>query len=194
MTNKNVPFWTTMKGRGSRIGLLRGCGRRCRPCIPVQPPVAVAVKPSFRSEIIIPATVAGLIVWGLSISGSPRGWTRCLTRRCATSRTSMRRCAAGCWGVIEVRLLAVVGGPTLDNADAAAFLAGFATMIEKVRRRRLNEGLIYGLVHWRRAVWRMSSVQSRDLHHAGRRHVIMQPLRPARPCRDRRWRSSPRDR
>jgi hypothetical protein len=50
----------------------------------------------------------------------------------------MWRCAAGCWGVIEVRLLAVVGGPTLDYADAAAFLAGFATMIEKVRRRRLQ--------------------------------------------------------
>jgi hypothetical protein len=40
--------------------------------------------------------------------------------------------------VIEVHLLAVGGGPTLDYADAAAFLAGFETMIEKVRRRRLQ--------------------------------------------------------
>jgi hypothetical protein len=29
-------------------------------CVPVQPPVGDAVKPSFRSKIIIPATVAGL--------------------------------------------------------------------------------------------------------------------------------------
>jgi glycerol dehydrogenase-like iron-containing ADH family enzyme len=37
-----------------------------------------------------------------------------------------------------VGLLAVGGGPTLDYADAAAFLAGFETVIEKVRRRRLQ--------------------------------------------------------
>ena len=41
-------------------------------------------------------------------------------------------------GLIEVKLLAVGGGPTLDYADAAEFLAGFETMIEKVRRRRLQ--------------------------------------------------------
>jgi len=40
--------------------------------------------------------------------------------------------------VIEVHLLAVGGGPTLDYADAAAFLAGFETMIEKARKRRLQ--------------------------------------------------------
>jgi hypothetical protein len=40
--------------------------------------------------------------------------------------------------LIEVRLLAVGGGPTLDFADATAFLAGFETIIEKVRRRRLQ--------------------------------------------------------
>ena len=40
--------------------------------------------------------------------------------------------------LIEVRLLAVGAGPTLDYADATAFLAGFETMIEKVRRRRLQ--------------------------------------------------------
>jgi hypothetical protein len=39
--------------------------------------------------------------------------------------------------LIEVRLLAVGAGPTLDYADAA-FLAGFDTTIEKVRRRRLQ--------------------------------------------------------
>jgi len=39
---------------------------------------------------------------------------------------------------IEVRLMCVGAGPTLDYADAAAFLAGFETMIEKVRRRFLQ--------------------------------------------------------
>ena len=40
--------------------------------------------------------------------------------------------------LIEVRLLAVGAGPSLDFADAAAFLAEFDVMIEKVRRRRLQ--------------------------------------------------------
>ena len=44
----------------------------------------------------------------------------------------------GVLDLIEVRLLAVGAGPTLDYADAASFLAGFETMIEKVRRRRLQ--------------------------------------------------------
>jgi hypothetical protein len=44
----------------------------------------------------------------------------------------------GLLDLIEVGLLAVGGGPTLDFADAAAFLAGFETVIEKVRRRRLQ--------------------------------------------------------
>ena len=44
----------------------------------------------------------------------------------------------GLLDLIEVGLLAVGGGPTLDFADATAFLAGFETMIEKVRRRRLQ--------------------------------------------------------
>jgi hypothetical protein len=39
--------------------------------------------------------------------------------------------------MIEINLMAV-GGPTLDYADAAAFLAGFETMIEKVRKGRLQ--------------------------------------------------------
>jgi hypothetical protein len=39
--------------------------------------------------------------------------------------------------MIEINLMAVGGGPTLDYADAAAFLAGFETMIEKVRKGRL---------------------------------------------------------
>jgi hypothetical protein len=37
--------------------------------------------------------------------------------------------------VIEVYLMAAGCGPTLDYADATAFLAGFETIIEKVRRR-----------------------------------------------------------
>ena len=44
----------------------------------------------------------------------------------------------GLLDLIEVRLMCVGAGPTLDYADAAAFLAGFETMIEKVRRRRLQ--------------------------------------------------------
>ena len=44
----------------------------------------------------------------------------------------------GLLDLIDVRLMCVGGGPTLDFADAAAFLAGFETMIEKVRKRRLQ--------------------------------------------------------
>jgi glycerol dehydrogenase-like iron-containing ADH family enzyme len=44
----------------------------------------------------------------------------------------------GLLDLIEVGLLAVGGGPTLDYADAAAFLAGFEIVIEKARRRRLQ--------------------------------------------------------
>jgi hypothetical protein len=44
----------------------------------------------------------------------------------------------GLLDLIEVHLLAVGGGPTLDFADAAEFLAGFEPLIEKVRRRRLQ--------------------------------------------------------
>ena len=40
--------------------------------------------------------------------------------------------------LIEVGLLAAGAGPTLDFADATTFLAGFETVIEKVRRRRLQ--------------------------------------------------------
>ena len=40
--------------------------------------------------------------------------------------------------VIEVYLMGAGCGPTLDYADATAFLAGFETIIEKVRRRRLQ--------------------------------------------------------
>jgi glycerol dehydrogenase-like iron-containing ADH family enzyme len=41
----------------------------------------------------------------------------------------------GLLDLIEVGLLAVGGGPTLDYADATAFLAGFEIVIEKARRR-----------------------------------------------------------
>ena len=44
----------------------------------------------------------------------------------------------GLLDLIEVQLMCVGGGPTLDYADAAAFLAAFEPMIEKARRRRLQ--------------------------------------------------------
>ena len=44
----------------------------------------------------------------------------------------------GLMEVIELRLMCVGAGPTLDFEDATAFLAGFEIMIEKVRRRRLQ--------------------------------------------------------
>ena len=44
----------------------------------------------------------------------------------------------GLMGVIEVRLMCVGAGPTLDYADAAAFLARYETVIEKARRWRLH--------------------------------------------------------
>jgi hypothetical protein len=40
--------------------------------------------------------------------------------------------------VIEVQLMTVGGGPTLDHADAAAFLAAFHPMIEMARKRMLQ--------------------------------------------------------
>jgi hypothetical protein len=44
----------------------------------------------------------------------------------------------GIMSVIEVQLRAVGGGPTLDFADAAAFLAPFERVIAQVRRQRLQ--------------------------------------------------------
>jgi hypothetical protein len=44
----------------------------------------------------------------------------------------------GLLDLIEIRLLAVGGGPALDFQDAAAFLAAFAPMIETARRRLLQ--------------------------------------------------------
>ena len=44
----------------------------------------------------------------------------------------------GLMQIIEVHLLAVGGGPTLDYADATAFLAEFKPMIDLARRRRIN--------------------------------------------------------
>jgi hypothetical protein len=44
----------------------------------------------------------------------------------------------GLLDLIEVRLLAVGAGPTLDFADAAAFLAGFKPMIDMALARRLQ--------------------------------------------------------
>ena len=44
----------------------------------------------------------------------------------------------GLLDLIEVKLLAVGAGPTLDFPDAAAFLSRFEAMIEQVRKRRLQ--------------------------------------------------------
>jgi hypothetical protein len=44
----------------------------------------------------------------------------------------------GLLDVIEVRLMCVGGGPTLDFADASAFLAGFQPLIDMALKRRLQ--------------------------------------------------------
>ena len=44
----------------------------------------------------------------------------------------------GVLSMIEVQLMAVDGGPTLDYADAAEFLAGFKRVVEEVRKRWLQ--------------------------------------------------------
>jgi hypothetical protein len=44
----------------------------------------------------------------------------------------------GLLDLIEVNLMCVGAGPTLDYADAAAFLAGFEAVIEKARKRRAS--------------------------------------------------------
>jgi hypothetical protein len=41
-------------------------------------------------------------------------------------------------GLIEIKLMCVGAGESLDFADASAFLAGFEAMIEKARKRRLQ--------------------------------------------------------
>ena len=51
----------------------------------------------------------------------------------ANINTAMR---GGLLEVIEVHLMCVGAGPTLDFADAAAFLAGFKPMIDAVLARR----------------------------------------------------------
>jgi hypothetical protein len=49
--------------------------------------------------------------------------------------TAMR---GGLMELIEVRLMCVGCGPTLDYADAMAFLAAFQPMIDMARKRRLQ--------------------------------------------------------
>jgi hypothetical protein len=44
----------------------------------------------------------------------------------------------GLMSVIEMRLMCVSGGPTLDFQDAAEFLAGFQPAIDAALRRRLQ--------------------------------------------------------
>ena len=53
----------------------------------------------------------------------------------ANLNTALR---GGLLDLIDVHLLAVGGGPTLDFADATAFLAGFGAVIEQGRKRRLQ--------------------------------------------------------
>ena len=53
----------------------------------------------------------------------------------ANINTAMR---GGLLEVIEVHLFAVGGGPTLDHADAMAFLAAFQLMIDVVLARRVQ--------------------------------------------------------
>jgi hypothetical protein len=70
----------------------------------------------------------------------------------------------GLLGLIDVHLLAVGAGPTLDFANATAFLARFEAVIEQYASDDFNDGLIYGLVHNRWcAVRRMSNRRGRDL-------------------------------
>ena len=49
-----------------------------------------------------------------------------------------RRTGCGLMPIIEVHLLAVGTGPTLDHLDAAAFLTPFTDIVEKVRARKIN--------------------------------------------------------
>ena len=44
----------------------------------------------------------------------------------------------GLLDLIEVQLMCVGGGPTLDYADAAGFLAGFEPIIDLARKRKIN--------------------------------------------------------
>lgn len=40
--------------------------------------------------------------------------------------------------IVEVRLMTVGGGPTLDYADATTFLAQFERLIDVARKRKIN--------------------------------------------------------
>jgi hypothetical protein len=53
----------------------------------------------------------------------------------ANLNTALR---GGLLDLIEVQLMCVGGGPTLDFQDAAEFLAGFQPMIDAALRRRLQ--------------------------------------------------------
>ena len=52
--------------------------------------------------------------------------------------TNLEAMRGGLMGVIEVHLLAVGSGPTLDYVDATAFLAQFEPTIDVALRRRLQ--------------------------------------------------------
>jgi hypothetical protein len=49
-----------------------------------------------------------------------------------------KRIGTGLMPMIELHLLAVGGGPTLDYADADAFLAQFERLIDLARKRKIN--------------------------------------------------------
>ena len=53
----------------------------------------------------------------------------------ANINTAMR---GGLMSLIEVKLMCVGGGPTLDYADAVAFFAEFEPIIEAARKRYLH--------------------------------------------------------
>jgi hypothetical protein len=90
---------------------------------------------SRRLSLILPVHARTISVAGFS--GSPRRSIMPFVTMCnlANLNAAMR---GGLLDLIEVELLAVGAGPTLDFAHATAFLAEFETIIEKVRRRRLQ--------------------------------------------------------
>lgn len=49
-----------------------------------------------------------------------------------------RRTGCGLLPIIEVHLMAVGSGPTLDHATATQFLSPFTDIVETVRRRKIN--------------------------------------------------------
>ena len=74
---------------------------------------------------------------GAALSGLPPRWTGSIVfyANLANINTAMR---GGLLSLIEVKLMCVGAGPTLDFADATAFLAKFNKLIDVVRKRYLH--------------------------------------------------------